>query len=154
MSNLNELLKNIWTCSSGVTGNDCGFCRGPDDNPQAPNPECPVCRGTGVYPTKILALIASKGGLGAVLEHNGALWYDLEESGLSTLEDLGFSEAPDGLSIFEGKYRGGEYDSHNGDYNDTWPDGDFRELTPAEWDAVKEKRQVFPTITNQKEQQT
>jgi hypothetical protein len=127
----------------GEVPNDCGYCNGGAER-QPPQVDCPVCRGTGVHPTKALALVASDGdGHGAVLEHNGALYYDLEENGIKDLEELGLGEAPDGLSVFEGRYTGGGYNSYNGDYDDVYLGGTFRELTRADWDAIIEKKRLF-----------
>jgi hypothetical protein len=143
MSHISELFKHIDVVAADGSEpvNDCNYCRGMGERLQT---YCPVCRNTGVHPTKVQALVMSNGkGGGGVLEHNGSMYYDLEESGLHELSDLGLDEAPEGLSVFEGRYTGGGYDSYNGDYHDAYLEGDFRELTRQEWDAIIEKKRLF-----------
>jgi len=66
-----------------------------------------------------------------------ALRHEMEEAGLHFLSDLGLDDAPEGISVWEGKYvwhRGGW---ENPDDGDSEAVGTFRELTEAEWDSVK-----------------
>jgi hypothetical protein len=110
---------------------------------------CTICRGTGEDYKEHKLLIAGDGkGNGSVLEYRG--WgptMDIRESGLTDLGDMGLDEAPLGLSIFEAtKYNaGGHYNGFTGDYSDPtgYEDGDFRELTRQEWDAIIEKKRLF-----------
>lgn len=125
--------------------NDCSYCSGTRAEPKAPAPDCPGCRGTGEWPHVAKAVVASDGnGHGAVIEHNGGMLHmDIHDNGLTDLGDLGLDNAPAGLSVFEGHYEGGGYNGYSGDYDDVSLEGDFRDLTRAEWDAIIEKKRIF-----------
>jgi hypothetical protein len=93
----------------------------------------------------VKALIACDGnGNGCVLEYcEGLRWY-IEETCPSTLGDVGFDDAPRGLTIWEGALVGGAYQPYQGDYDDVVPEGKFRPLTEAEWQAMMEGKRVIP----------
>lgn len=83
-----------------------------------------------------IALIASRNGQGCVLVYDGAgIQADIEKGvGSTDIEQLGLDDAPDGLSIWEGKLmvwreREGEYDSDL--------KGTFRSLTEEEWENFR-----------------
>lgn len=85
------------------------------------------------------AVVASKDGDGCVLYTAGPHVKSLqEETGTHRLDDLGLDDAPDGISVWEGKITGGGYDSFNGDYHDTFLKGEFREPTHYEWQMIRE----------------
>lgn len=85
-----------------------------------------------------LAVLASNGDDGCVLFTVGPhVLFDMKESGLGNkLDDLGLSDAPAGLSVWEGTTAGGGR-TFEGDYDDTYLVGTFRPLTEEEWAAVK-----------------
>jgi hypothetical protein len=86
------------------------------------------------------AVIASDGKNGAVVFHIGEhIKEDLTHLGYS-LSDLGLDSAPRGISIWEGCWAGGGYDSYNGDYFDIYLVGKFRQPTDDEWICIKEGR--------------
>lgn len=77
-------------------------------------------------------VVASNRGQGCVLYAIGSCWEAWHEgSGSYRLEDNGLDDAPDGISIWEGRMlswgpdRDGEYDAELR--------GEFRELTAYEW---------------------
>ena len=81
-----------------------------------------------------LAVIASDGkGNGAVLFAAGPyVRMEVEETGLSTLEDLGLGDAPLGVSVWVGRYH---YNGLDGDSLEVR--GRFREPSYLEWGAIK-----------------
>lgn len=78
-------------------------------------------------------------------DHDGiVLWYvggyisnEIESVG-NHLDDLGLDDAPEGISVWEGKY---SYHSSSWEYYsegfDSEPHGKFREPTEEEWKAIK-----------------
>ncbi len=93
---------------------------------------------------KSRAVIASRNGDGAVLWWvGGHLDFEICESGLSSLDDLGLDNAPDGVHVWEGVYHYtesyGEYGGP-GDGCEAEPDGEFRKPTEEEWVAIREAR--------------
>jgi len=77
-----------------------------------------------------IALIAHRGSAGCVLAFDGAgIEYFIECAGFE-LVDLGLDDAPDGLSIWEGRAEG--HWTFERDY-DSSLEGTFRSLTPEEW---------------------
>lgn len=85
-----------------------------------------------------LAVIASDGNDGCVIFTVGPhVKFDIKESGLGNkLSDLGLDTAPAGISIWEGKTAGGGR-APEGDYDDTYLVGTFRDPTDQEWWAIK-----------------
>lgn len=76
---------------------------------------------------------------GAVLWWVGAaLYYEIAEAGMKTVDDLGLYDAPAGISIWEGTYRtiqcGNPLDGY--DY-ESEPVGAFRSPTDEEWAAIR-----------------
>ncbi len=90
--------------------------------------------------TDSIALIANNGGKGVILEYNGAgIEASVEAIGVRYLDDHGLDDAPDGLSIWEGRYlvtRSGNFE-HPDEY-DAELDGTFRDLTDREWALLRE----------------
>jgi hypothetical protein len=91
------------------------------------------------------ALVASDGnGEGFVLQYTGShITIEICEVGVSRsdLIDLGLDGAPLGLSIWEGNY------VHRIAYEnevDTYLEGVFRNLTPEEWELLKNKSYLWP----------
>lgn len=86
---------------------------------------------------KSRAVIANGPYGGAVLWWVGfALYVEIQDAGLDSLDMLGLDDAPDGLSIWEGYYT---YDyTYDGDISMSFPQGDFRTLTEDEWNYVKD----------------
>jgi hypothetical protein len=77
-------------------------------------------------------------GMGVVLWYGGA-WIDTEinVSGQGTmLDDLGLNDAPEGISIWEGRYVVTQMDTYYEEEPDIQAQGKFRELTGAEWRAL------------------
>lgn len=64
---------------------------------------------------------------------------ELEETGLSSLEDLGLDDAPHGISIWEGSYHYSTDRSWEGidEGGSAEPRGSFRVPTEAEWLSIK-----------------
>lgn len=82
------------------------------------------------------AVIANGRWGGAVL-----FWVGHELMGLTALADLGLDDAPEGLSIWEGRYAWGSgWNAAMGidEGGDADPRGAFRALTDAEWSAVRD----------------
>ena len=76
------------------------------------------------------AVVASNGyGAGGIVFFTGTDITDAVTGSTDDIEDLGFSNAPAGLSIWEG------YSENGAD----WPDlkGEFRSLTDAEWELIR-----------------
>lgn len=86
-----------------------------------------------------LAVIACDGdGNGCVLHTVGPhVTHELDEIGRA-LGDIGLDDAPEGISIWEGKIKTSGPD-HDGEY-DAWLDGTFREPTDDEWAAIRAGR--------------
>jgi hypothetical protein len=95
-----------------------------------------------------IALVANGPKGGAVIEYRGDdISIEMEEPGCDrTLEDLGFDDAPQGLSIWEGKflwvavYTEGYVDPSQG-Y--TMPKGSFRALTTEEWETLRTQGRIW-----------
>lgn len=85
-----------------------------------------------------LAIVVSDGHKTAVPWYVGPhVAFDLREHGLD-FDDLGL-DAPPGIHVWEGVTKGGQR-TYEGDYEDTYLDGEFRDLTDDEWQAVREGR--------------
>jgi hypothetical protein len=68
----------------------------------------------------------------------GPLETQIDGSGSTNLDDLGLEgDIPQGISIWEGRLTGGEYNSYQGDYEDTLLTGTFRPPTDEEWAAIR-----------------
>lgn len=81
-------------------------------------------------------VVACMNGHGCVLHWIGEQWeYWRDGCGTEELAAQGLDDAPDGLSIWEGKIVTWGPD-HNGEC-DAEPRGTFRELTPEEWNLLK-----------------
>lgn len=83
-----------------------------------------------------IALIASSGGTGVILEFDGTgIEGDIETESSRRLDDHGLDNAPDGLSIWEGKLRvtSSRYDEDV----DCELVGEFRELSRVEWGLLE-----------------
>lgn len=80
------------------------------------------------------AVVACDGhGNGCVLFTVGAhVNYEMRENGIRSLGDLGLDDAPEGLSIWEGKTK----TSGVGEDIETWLEGEFRGPTPEEDAAI------------------
>ncbi len=93
------------------------------------------------YDKNSLAVICSRNGRGIILHYVGVyIAHEIEEVCLHFLGDLGLDNAPDGISIWEGKYvwQPGSWEHpSDGDY---LPQGKFRQPTEQEWFAIKENR--------------
>jgi len=81
---------------------------------------------------KSRVVVACNNGAGCVLHAIGSCWEAWHDgSGSYRLDDNGLDDAPDGISIWEGRMqswgpdRDGEYDAELR--------GEFRDLTPEEW---------------------
>lgn len=86
-----------------------------------------------------LAVVVSNGDRIAVPWTAGVhVRFDLVEHGLG-FEDLGLDDAPDGISIWEGVTKGGQYIG-DGEYSDPYLDGTFRQPTDEEWAAIRAGR--------------
>lgn len=90
--------------------------------------------------TDSVALIANNCGNGVILACDGpGIEADIEAVGIGHLDDHGLDNAPDGLSIWEGKLTGGQvgngYDGY--DY-ETELVGSFRALTEREWALLRD----------------
>jgi hypothetical protein len=85
------------------------------------------------------AVIACNGkGNGAVLWTVGPhIRFEMDEGGLTGLDDLGLDDAPAGVSVWVGRYvaTGGYPDDGSSD-----PEGAFRPPTDDEWIAIREGR--------------
>lgn len=84
------------------------------------------------------AVVACSGDVGCVLWTAGPhVDSYISESGSGHLEDIGLDNAPDGISIWEGKIITVHH--HTPDMNewDSWLDGTFRPPTDSEWDAIR-----------------
>lgn len=89
--------------------------------------------------TNSIALIANNGGTGCVLECDGSgIEASLDDVG-KALDDNGLDDAPDGLSIWEGRYVTTQHNSidYGIDY-DAELIGTFRDLTEREWALLRE----------------
>ncbi len=88
--------------------------------------------------TDSIALIASNGSHGCIVVHDGAgIEADIEAIGNNSLDHHGLDDAPDGLSIWEGRLTGGRCGEFGEDY-ETELVGTFRDLTDAEWLLLRE----------------
>lgn len=90
--------------------------------------------------TNSIALIASNNGKGCILAYHGSgIEADIEAIGIGTLEDHGLDNAPDGLSIWEGKLTGRSWSSPETGFDvETSLDGEFRDLTGEEWQRLQD----------------
>ncbi len=88
--------------------------------------------------TDSIALIASNGGKGVILVHDGSgIEADIEALGIGQLDDHGLDGAPDGLSIWEGRLISNTTNTPGGLDYDTELDGVFRALTEREWELYR-----------------
>jgi len=88
------------------------------------------------------AIIANNNGQGCVLAYGGGatLRYEIEQEGLHALDDLGLDDAPEGISVWEGRYittGGPEVLGYCDDNITTQPYGRFRALTHDEWKHLR-----------------
>jgi hypothetical protein len=92
------------------------------------------------------AVVACNGsGRGAVLWFVGeSMRNEIEEAGLSELEDLGFDDAPRGISIWEGTYIWSRGPYEHPEDGDMAPSGSFREPTREEWEAIRANTCPWP----------
>lgn len=80
-------------------------------------------------------VVACNGGAGCVLYAIGSCWEAwYEGSGSYRLDDNGLDDAPDGVSIWEGRVQGWGPD-RDGEY-DAELRGEFRPLTAEEWQLL------------------
>ncbi len=91
-----------------------------------------------------IALIANNCGTGCVLTYDGkGISYFIETSGSVALDDLGLDDAPEGLSIWEGRVKC--YDSYFGDHDEEL-EGNFRELYYCEWQRLAQTGEPWEYI--------
>lgn len=86
-----------------------------------------------------MAVIAYDGDNGTVIWHVGAcLYFEIEESGMRDIGDLGLEPPAAGIWIWEGRYvwSRGSYECPEDGTSD--PVGEFRAPTDAEWQAIRE----------------
>ena len=84
------------------------------------------------------AIIANNNGQGCVLAYGGGatLRYEIEEAGCHALDYLGLDDAPEGISVWEGRYNTTGNAGSPGYFDDsveTQPCGRFRALSNQEW---------------------
>ncbi len=86
-----------------------------------------------------LAVIACRNGEGSVLWWvGGHIDFELSESGMVSLGDLGLDNAPEGISVWDGVYVFHEDTSYfDNDGGETEAVGDFRVPTDEEWEHIK-----------------
>lgn len=84
-----------------------------------------------------IALIANNGGTGCILVSDGAAIEYSQENGCA-LDDNGLDDAPDGLSIWEGRGHSWETNTDMGHEYDFELRGTFRDLTDREWALLRE----------------
>jgi len=88
--------------------------------------------------------VVAHGGMGnGCLLHWVGIHLEVEsEAGFTSLDDLGLDDAPEGISIWEGKYTWSSGVNGEGidEGGDAAPDGEFRALTDAEWAAIRENK--------------
>lgn len=84
-----------------------------------------------------IALIANNGGTGCILASDGAAIEYSQENG-HALDDNGLDDAPDGLSIWEGRGHSSEWHTDMGHEYDFELNGSFRDLTEQEWTLLRE----------------
>lgn len=88
--------------------------------------------------TDSIALIACRGGHGCILDHDGlGIEADVEALGHGSLTDHGLDDAPDGLSIWEGRLHTSESHTPDGHEYDSELIGEFRSLTDDEWKLLQ-----------------
>lgn len=89
--------------------------------------------------TDSIALIACDGGgNGCVLAHDGAgIEADFEHESSAALDNHGLDDAPEGLSIWEGRMDASKYWTDCGYEYDASLEGTFRDLTPEEWELYR-----------------
>lgn len=61
----------------------------------------------------------------------------IDEAGSSHLDDLGLDDAPEGISIWEGKIKTVHYHTPDCNEHDSWLDGSYRRPTSEEWAAIQ-----------------
>jgi len=103
--------------------------------PATPVPQCPY---DFENPSK--AVIANVGGDGVVLWYvGGHLDYEINEAGMGVdLCNLGLDDAPEGLSVWEGKYIGHKHETMDGTEYETECVGEFRDPTEDEWELIRQ----------------
>lgn len=80
-------------------------------------------------------------GNGCVLWYAGAsLANEIEEGGLVHLGDLGLDDAPNGISVWEGRYFWTRGPYEYPDDGDSYPSGKFRDPTEEEWQKIRAGR--------------
>lgn len=105
--------------------------------PGAPNSVLQRIKGRDPKAPNSIALIASVGGDGVILEwHGNDIYWEFEGEGCLRTDFHGMDDAPDGLSIWEGKM------CCDQGYEDPVPDcsleGEYRDLTPEEWKLLQD----------------
>jgi hypothetical protein len=91
------------------------------------------------FEKKSRAVIAMGERAGAVLWTVGAhVRMEMEEAGLTALEDLGLEPEAEGIWVWEGRWVYTR-DSYSLEY-DSYPEGTFRAPTDEEWAAIREAR--------------
>lgn len=99
------------------------------------------------WATPSLAVVACRGGHGVVLWYGGgpSLAFEIEEGCLYGLDDLGLDDAPDGISVWTGRYVTtvpGVCD----DSIETTPRGAFRQPDANEWHDIMMGRNPWPKL--------
>lgn len=97
------------------------------------------------------AVVASRGGHGIVLWYGGglSLAFEIEEGGVTGLDDLGLDDAPDGISVWTGRYVTKGAPTVPGfcdDSVETIPSGSFRQPDANEWHDIRMGRNPWPKI--------
>lgn len=103
------------------------------------------------WATPSLAVVACRGGHGVVLWYGGgpSLAFEIEEGGLAGLDDLGLDDAPEGISIWTGRYvtKGGpSIPGYCDDSIETTPKGSFRQPDANEWHDIRMGRNPWPRL--------
>ncbi len=95
------------------------------------------------------AVVVNRNGQGCVLHYGGgaSLRYEIEEMGCNALDDLGLDDAPDGISVWVGRYITVGGAARLGDYDDSYETkavGEFRDPTDEEWAAIRQQKNPWP----------
>ena len=94
-------------------------------------------------PSRAVIAFHDKPYRGIVLWHVGAhIEASFEQIGSHEIDELGFDQDPPhvGITVWEGTLEGGRYNPYQGDYDDCWLRGEYREPTEEEWTAIREGR--------------
>lgn len=115
----------------------------------------PTCRWRDAtneeWATPSLAVVACRGGHGVVLWYGGgpSLAFEIEEAGVTCLDDLALDDAPEGISIWTGRYvtKGGpSIPGFCDDSIETTPKGSFRQPDANEWHDIRMGRNPWPKL--------